>query len=199
MTRRLPFLLWLVVVWVALWGQLSWANVLGGLAVGSALLVAFPDAGPGPMGPVRPVKALRFLGYFLRKLIEANLIVAWEVVTPGLARVNQAIVAVPIRGASDAVVTLVGNAISLTPGTLTLEVRRQPATLYVHVLHLRSVAETRREIQHLEQLALDAFASQEAIDAARRIRVTDEGLLEGENRIVTTYRSRDTDHEESGP
>ena len=32
--------------------------------------------------------------------------------------------------------TLIANAVSLTPGTLTLEVRREPPTLYVHVLHL---------------------------------------------------------------
>ena len=78
-------------------------------------------------------------------------------VTPR-SRINQGIVAVPITGVSDVVITGVANAISLTPGTLTLEVRRDPPTLYVHVLHLRSVEDTRREILYLELLLLRALA-----------------------------------------
>jgi multicomponent Na+:H+ antiporter subunit E len=167
--RRVPYLGFLVIVWVTLWGDLSIANVFSGILVGGGLLLAFRDAGPGPMGPVRPLKALRFGVYFLYKLFEATVIVAWEIITPG-ENINEGVVAVPIVGASDAVITLVANATSLTPGTLTLEVRRQPATLYIHVLHLRSVEETRLEILTLERLALEAFGSPEAIEAARRLR-----------------------------
>jgi hypothetical protein len=50
-------------------------------------------------------------------------------------------------------------------------VRRDPATLYVHVLHLRSLEQTRREVLELERLALAAFGSAEAIEQARRHRV----------------------------
>jgi multicomponent Na+:H+ antiporter subunit E len=65
---------------------------------------------------------------------------------------------VPIHGASDVVITTVANSISLTPGTLTIEVGHDPATLYVHVLHIRTVEDTRTEIYYLEYLALRAFA-----------------------------------------
>jgi multicomponent Na+:H+ antiporter subunit E len=167
--RRLPYLVYLVAIWVLLWGELSWANVLSGLVVAGGLLLAFPQAGPTGLGTVRPLQAARFAVYFLYKLVESSIVVAWEVVSPR-SRINEGIVAVPVTGVSDAVLTLVGNAISLTPGTITLEVRREPATLYIHVLHLKSIAETRAEVLELERLALEAFGSADAIEEARRMR-----------------------------
>lgn len=158
---RLAYFAWLVVVWVALWGDLTVANLLGGLAAGAAVLLAFPHAGPRRPRYLNPIAALRFAGYFVVRLVQATALVAWEVVTPRAWRLNEAVVAVRVSGASDAVVTLIANAISLTPGTLTLEVRRgDPATtLYVHVLHFRSVEQVRREVEELEVRALRAFCA----------------------------------------
>lgn len=167
MNRRLPLLVWLLLVWLALWESVSVANVASGLAVGALLLVLFPvPASPGAGGRFRPLRALELLAYFLVKLLEANAVVAWEVVTPSNAKVKEAIVAVPITGASDAVVAVLANAISLTPGTLTLEVRRDPTVLYVHVLHLRSIERARADVLRLERKVLRAFGSDEAIAIA---------------------------------
>lgn len=163
MIRLLGNGVWLVAVWVALWGELTAANVVGGALAAAALLTVFPLHGPRRRGRVRPLHALRFLGYFVHKLVEANLVVAWEVATPG-SRINLGVVAVAVRGGSDLVITTVANAISLTPGTLTLEVRRDPPTLYVHVLHLRSIEQTREDVRRLEYLALRAFAPDEVVD-----------------------------------
>lgn len=162
---RLPLVGWLVVVWMALWGDLSLANLLSGVAVAVGLVVAFPEAGPRPLRRLRPARALAFLGYFLYKLVEANIVVAWEIVTPNNDSINEGIVAVPVTGASDAAITVLANAISLTPGTLTLEVSRDPPVLYVHVLHLRDLEQVRRELYRLERLALRAFASDAALRA----------------------------------
>lgn len=169
MLGRLTELVFLVVVWVTLWGELTAANVVSGLLVGGLLLLAFPFKTTGPSIVLRPLKALRFLVYFLYKLVEANVVVAWEVITPG-DQLTEGIVAVPITGASDAVVTIVAFATTLTPGTITLEVRRTPATLYMHVLHMRSIEDTRRDTLNLERLALEAFGSTQAIENARRVR-----------------------------
>jgi multicomponent Na+:H+ antiporter subunit E len=154
---------WLTVMWVALWGNLSWANALGGLAASLALLAVYRVATTkAPAYPLRPIATVRFLLYFLWKLFEANAVLAWEVVTPR-NRINEGIVAVPIQGCSDGLITLVANAITLTPGTVTLEVNRDPAVLYVHVLHLRDLEDVRRDVQHLEALAIRAFGSPGAL------------------------------------
>jgi multicomponent Na+:H+ antiporter subunit E len=168
MMARLPLALWLVFVWVALWGDLTTANVVGGAAVAGLTLALFPHAGPRPGITIRPLQVIRFLAYFGYKLIEANAIVAWEVLTPNNDSVREAVVAVRVTGASDAVVTILANAISLTPGTLTLDVRRDPTVLFVHVLHLRSIEATRDEVHRLETLVLNAFGDRDAIEAHDR-------------------------------
>jgi len=164
-TRRLGLVVWLLVVWVALWGRVSVANVASGLAVAAALalLFRFPTS-PGPATVIRPLRAMAFVVLFAWKLVQASVVVAWEVVTPR-NRINEAIIAVPIHGASDTLATIVANFITLTPGTLVLEFERDPAVLYVHVLHLRSVESVRRDIQRLERIAIRAFGSGAALRA----------------------------------
>jgi multicomponent Na+:H+ antiporter subunit E len=144
------------VMWLALWRDLSVGFVISGLVVSAA--VAF---GAGPAGLVggatlRPWPTLIYLTRFVRDLIVASAVIVWEVITP-TDRTRTGIVAVPIVGGSDIVTTIVANTISLVPGTLTLDVRRDPAMLYVHVLHLRDPDEVRADIQLLERRAMRAF------------------------------------------
>jgi multicomponent Na+:H+ antiporter subunit E len=165
---------WMVVLWVVLWGELSLANVVSGVAVTLVLLTLLP-LGRGKRGSfhVRPLWALWFAGYFLVKLVQSNLIVAWEIVTPG-DRTTTGVVAVPLRDCGDGLVTLIANCITLTPGTLTLEIRREPTTLYVHVLHLRDIEAVRRDIRQLERMAVRAFGTPEAL---AQFRADEEGTM----------------------
>jgi multicomponent Na+:H+ antiporter subunit E len=164
-------LAWLVVVWVALWEDVSIVNVLSGLAVGAVLTTLFPIRRPErtehPMS-FRPLRTVELLGYFLWKLVEANAVVAWEVITPNNEGVQEGVVAVPITASSDIVVAMVANAISLTPGTLTIEIDRDPTVLYVHVLHLRDMARVRADVLRLEVRVQRAFGTPEAIADAER-------------------------------
>lgn len=148
-----------VVVWSALWGDISVANTLWGAVIGLLLAVIVPLARPRHPIRIRPLGVLRFAGYFAWALVRASAVVAWEVITPG-SRVNEGIVAAPLRTRSPGLITLIASSISLTPGTLTLEIREDPPILYVHILHLRTIDETRAEIRHLEDLVLAAFAVQ---------------------------------------
>ncbi|HVM39812.1 MAG TPA: Na+/H+ antiporter subunit E, partial [Acidimicrobiia bacterium] len=94
----------------------------------------------------------------------ANLVLAKEIVTPR-DRLRRGIVAVPVETPSDVVVTIAANAITLTPGSLTVEIGEgQQHTLYVHVLHLHDVQEARREIVEFERFASQAVAATEADD-----------------------------------
>lgn len=149
-------LLWSVGVWAALWSQLTYANVLWGLVVGAVTVLLAPPAVRRHTVVPRPLRVLHLAASFAWALVRASAVVAWEVVTPG-SRINQGIVAAPLRTRSPGVITLIANMISLTPGTLTLEVREQPPTLYVHVLHLRTIEQVRADIRRLEDLALSAL------------------------------------------
>lgn len=174
--------LWLTAVWAALWGSLTVGTLLGGVLVGTVLVLAFPRR-PSPLGwSFRLLPFLRFALDFLGRFLVANAVVAWEVITPNNAEtVNEAFVAVPLTGVSDGIVTLVANAISLTPGTLTVEVERHPTVLYIHVLHLRDVEHVRSEVLKMELLAVRAFGSREAIEQAELHR-RERDLTEGPQR-----------------
>lgn len=156
-------ILWLVAVWVALWGSVSAANVLSGLVAAGAVLMLFGVARGGTL-VLRPVAVIRFLLHFLRNLVGSSLVVARTVVSPK-DRIRTGIVAVPLQGCSDAVATLIADAITLTPGTLTLEVRRDPLTLYVHALDVRNVEAMQAEVRALEVLAVQAFGDRAALDS----------------------------------
>lgn len=151
-------------VWVALWRDLSFANVLAGAILANLLLLKFP---PRTMvanqGYVSFGALFRFAAFLIKEIVTANVVVAWEVVTP-TNKINEGIVAIPIRGVSEGLVTLVANSISLSPGTLTIDTRSNPSTIYVHVLHLHNIDAVRRNVQHLEMLAIEAFGRDEAVE-----------------------------------
>lgn len=160
MTRSVH-LAWLLAVWMLLWGDVTPANVLTGLAVAVAVIAIAGSRRSGQV-IVRPVAVLRLAVHFAVHLVIATAIVAWEVVTPR-TRIRTGIVAVPLHGCSDAVATLIADVISLTPGTLTVEVDPDPLTLYVHVLHLRDVDKVRRDVRRIEVLAVRAFGTADAL------------------------------------
>ena len=111
---------WLVVVWVALWGGVSWANLGSGVLVAAVVLALFP-AGPGSGGHVSVWPALRYVAWFSGQLVVATAQVVLATVAPS-GRVRPAVVAVPLRSRSALVATIVANSVTLTPGTLTVDV-----------------------------------------------------------------------------
>lgn len=164
---RIPVLLiWFVVLWESLWGNFTWANLASGVAVsvGLVLLVPLPDTPFASYAGarIRPLRTVWFGIYFLYKVVQANVLLAWEVVTPRNT-IKPGILGIPIRDCSDALVTLIANAFTLTPGTLTIEVRRDPITIYVHVLHLNDPDKVRADLLRLAEMAVRAFGTEQAL------------------------------------
>src|SRR5690606_23322694 len=84
-----------------------------------------------------PMKWLSLLLLFVRELIVSALKVAWLVVRPRL-RVRPAIIAYPLTVTTDAQITLLANMITLTPGTLTVDVSGDRKWLYIHAIDMTS-------------------------------------------------------------
>ncbi|MFC8296167.1 Na+/H+ antiporter subunit E [Micromonospora orduensis] len=131
---------WLVLVWNLLWGRISWGNLVSGLLVGSAVLVFFPLPAVTFGGRLRPRALLVFAGRFVVELVSASLHVARIAVQPGY-RPRGAIIAVTLRVRTDLNMALTAEAVTLVPGTLILEVDRESATLYLHVLDTHGPAD----------------------------------------------------------
>lgn len=127
---------WLAAVWMALWGDLTAGTGLAGVAVG--WFVVRLVQGRTTPGDVRvdPVAALRFAGVFAWLLIVSTGNVVAHVLRPRLT-IRPGVVAVVLPAAPPAVATLVANSVSLTPGTVSLDLdvnRDGTATLHVHTL-----------------------------------------------------------------
>jgi multicomponent Na+:H+ antiporter subunit E len=93
------------------------------------------------------------LGHFLRDLVASNLRVAYDVLTP-THYMRPAVVALPLRAKTDGAITILANMISLTPGTLSLDVSSDRSVLYLHVMYLDDEEDLRQQIHALEDRVL---------------------------------------------
>lgn len=100
--------------------------------------------------------AVVFVGFFLYELVLANVRVAYEVLTP-THHMRAAIVRVTTNTRTDLELTSLANAITMTPGTLSLEVDSEAHTLYVHTLFLNSRDEFLADVARMERLLLKAM------------------------------------------
>jgi multicomponent Na+:H+ antiporter subunit E len=175
-TLRVPALvIWLTLVWALLWGDFSVGSLLAGLAI--ALFVVWvgrpTDTHATQIVSFHPVSALVFLGYFSWQLVRSNLHVAWAVVNPR-SIIHRAIVSVPMHIDSAGITTVVANAVTLTPGTLTVDVHDIEGddlapVIYVHVLQFTDAETVRADVLRLERLVVRAFGTKEQRAEMQRI------------------------------
>lgn len=142
----------LALTWVALTGEISIANFVLGFIVGYVVLwLVQPGTGMGQgvLGTryfVKVRRVIEFFFYFVYKLTMANLRVAYYVVQPRM-HMRPGIVAVPLDLVADHEITTLVNIITLTPGTLSLDVSDDRRIVYVHVMHVEDIAAFRHEIK----------------------------------------------------
>ncbi|MFN2261686.1 MAG: Na+/H+ antiporter subunit E, partial [Psychroflexus sp.] len=80
-------------------------------------------------------KVISFVFFFLWEMIKANIQVAYEVITPP-HNMKPGIVSLPLDAKTDMEITLLANLITLTPGTLSLDVSSDRSVLYVHSMYV---------------------------------------------------------------
>lgn len=158
---RAPQVLWLTLVWNMLWGSFTPLTAVGGVLVGILVTgaVRLPLA-PYRL-PVRPWALLRLAGYLGYQLVVSSGDVAWQALRYG-PKARGAIIAVPLLTSSDRVATVVANAVSLTPGTLTLQVDQRNRTWYVYALGPRDAAaleRARRQAWTIQRRVIVALGS----------------------------------------
>jgi multicomponent Na+:H+ antiporter subunit E len=157
-----PVLLWLVVVWVALWGDLTLANVVTGFAVALVVCLVFPLPRLQMHLHLRPLRLAWLVLHFLGDVVAASAEVAWKTLQLGLQPRN-AVIEVDLRTRSDFVLTVVAEMVSLVPGSLVVEARRSTHTLFLHVLDARDMAgveSMRARVLALERRVVLAFGTE---------------------------------------
>ncbi|WP_404405567.1 Na+/H+ antiporter subunit E [Pelagibacterium halotolerans] len=138
----------LAIVWGAVTGSFGIMNLLLGVAVAVIALFFVRDRVTRPNFLRRIWRVLSLVGLFLYELMMSAIRVAVLVASPDMKRkIHPAIIAYPLTVTSDAEITLLANLITLTPGTLSIDVSEDRKTLYVHALELRSEEETVQSIR----------------------------------------------------
>lgn len=135
MKTRFVSNLLLTFVWVALTGDFSVQNYVFGFVLNFFILWVITRSDSDARYFTIIPKMIAFVFFFLWELFKANLQVAYEVVTPKF-RMTPGIVKVPLTIQSNLGITFLANMISLTPGTLSLDVSNDKKVLYVHSMYI---------------------------------------------------------------
>lgn len=125
----------LALTWVGLTGSFSAGGLAVGFVVGYIALYATQGRKTGSSYFGRVAYAASFAGFYLKELLVANWRMA-QVVTHPRPVIHPGVIGVPLNCQTDAEITLLANLITLTPGTLTLDVSSDRKILYVHAMDI---------------------------------------------------------------
>ncbi|MFB9147386.1 Na+/H+ antiporter subunit E [Halomonas alkalicola] len=147
----------LALAWVVLSGDFTGLNLVVGLVFGFIALVLIEPQVEALQGyPARIPRILGFIGFFIKELLMANLKVAFDILTPPW-HMKPGVIAMPLEARTELEITMVANLISLTPGTLSLDVSDDRKVLYIHAMFLDDEEELRRNLKEMEYRALELF------------------------------------------
>lgn len=132
-------LLWnilIAVVWCWLQGRFTAANMVGGFVMGFVILglMSRTNVIEGKNYVRQVPQVIGLVAYFLWELLVANVRLAVDLLKRDVT-FEPAIVAMPLEAKTDAEITLVASLITLTPGTLSMEVSEDRSTLFIHAMY----------------------------------------------------------------
>lgn len=97
-----------------------------------------------------PWKLIAFLAFYLWEVVLSNLRVAHDVLTP-THHMKPGFLAIPLGDLTDHQVLVLANLITMTPGTLSLDISSDRSTLYLHAMYVDDPEELRRQIVEVYQ------------------------------------------------
>jgi multicomponent Na+:H+ antiporter subunit E len=155
MLAHLMLSVMLALLWCLLLEQFSARAFVVGYLIGTALLFVLRRMTGETVFFRKLGVCLRLAAVFAWDMLVANVQVAWWILRPRL-RVQPALIRLPIRLKSDAAITMLANMISLTPGTLTVDVAADRTSLLVHCLNVPNIEAAKRTIrEHFEKPLLE--------------------------------------------
>ncbi|MFO8154329.1 Na+/H+ antiporter subunit E [Thioalkalivibrio sp.] len=147
----------LMLIWVVLTGAFTGANLVVGFVLGYLILgLALRDRPEFAKYIGKVPRFIGFIGYFFWELLVSNLKVAYDVLTP-THHMCPGVIAMPLEARTDGEITIVANLISLTPGTLSLDVSTDRKVLYIHVMYMGNRDEVIRGIKSFEARILEVL------------------------------------------
>lgn len=156
--------LWIVVMWQLLWGEVTWANIFGGIGVGLLISIFVPM----PRVPVSDIDVhwpsmIKLFATFFVDFIVASFTVAWLAVRRQDPPPS-AVVEIPMRTRDDLSLASAIALINLQPGGLAIDIDNRRKTVTMHLLDGSStgrIDKTIRQLGRLEWQVIRAFESRD--------------------------------------
>ncbi len=149
----------LALIWAAITASFTLLNLILGWAIAFVALwfIRKHLASPILFAKMRKILALGFL-FFYELAISATR-VAWLVAMPNMKNhLKPGIIAFPLRVKSEGEITLLANLITLTPGTLSVDVSKDKKFLYVHAISVTNKRELIKSIANgFENKIIEVF------------------------------------------
>ncbi len=148
----------LAFAWAGMTGSFSLDSLLLGYVLGFfGLWLSAPLTGIDRLYFVRSYRVVRLAGFFLWELLLSSIRVAWDVIRP-FPQNRPAIIEMPLSVKSDLEILLVTNLISLTPGTLSVDVTPDRKTLLVHAMFAEDPDALVADLKNgMERMVAEAF------------------------------------------
>ena len=149
------FVIWLLLTWPLADGKVQWQVVIAGVIASAVAALLFHEILPKEhhvfSSPVRVFWLLAYIPVLFYYIILANFDVVYRALHPRMP-INPGIVKIRTRLKSESGVTALANSITLTPGTLTVDLT-DDGYLYVHWINVTSTGvedATRKIVKELE-------------------------------------------------
>ena len=138
--RQLPFFVWLVLLWMLLWGQLTVLSLVTGIVAAVLVTRVFRLPPVELSGRINAWYLFVLVATLFWGLVRGSLTVAWQALDPRRPP-GAAIIRVPLVVDDDLIMTHTAIAASLIPGSLVVEADRERRILYLHEIGVRSQAD----------------------------------------------------------
>jgi multicomponent Na+:H+ antiporter subunit E len=152
-------LCWLTLVWILLWGTVTAANILSGLAIALLITLLLPLPAVPVEGRLHPLSLVRLMVTVFYYLALSSVQVAWLAVKPGAPPLS-AVLRAHVAVRSDLVLALAVNIFNLIPGSIVLEIDQARRMLYMHVIDVGSDRAANRfykQVAEVERLLVSTF------------------------------------------
>jgi len=126
----------MAITWMFLTGDLNFWNFVEGFFIGFVILFFIRNLFENNKYFVRIPKLISFIFYFIKELILSNLYFAYDIITPDDKSIP-GIIALDLDAKTDLEITLLSSFITLTPGTLSLDVSDDKSKLYIHAVYIK--------------------------------------------------------------
>lgn len=167
-----PLLVFLVLMWGALWQDFSAGNLIFGALLSLLVVALFPLPPVRLSGRINVWYCLLLLLWFITQVVAASVQVSYLALFRR-KKTRSSIIAVHLHTDSDLVVTTVGHVLTLIPGSFVVEVDRRSSTLYLHYLNASDairVAQSRAKIHEIERRVIMAIGSKDEYEEVKKVR-----------------------------